>query len=255
MLGARERTPSKVYVFRSYRLPEVIDSNFASMRKTDTSVSLVNVCRIAMANPRYREHVNARLEAQKPAEHMVGAANDINYARLIAEEIQLAYHRTGRLQYLLEIGSQPKKSPSSWRSCWPFNKVQSDRKRLEAKSTMVSDDFEHVQIGNLNELADFDTSKFTAEAEAYCPAQGLYDKLESCARALVKSRRARASTIEWKIFAFSDRYLCSVCRKEGHEVDILDKPAFLDHVDFVHDFYDLEPPEMFKIQKESRVEL
>ncbi|KAG9848048.1 hypothetical protein KCU98_g5418, partial [Aureobasidium melanogenum] len=255
VLGARERTPSKVYVFRSYRLPEVIDSDFASMHKTGAPVPLVNVCRIAMANPRYREHVKAYLEAHGREEHMVGAANNIDFARLIAEEVQSAYTRTGRLQYLLEIGSRPKKSLSSWRSCWPFNKAQSDRKRLEVKSTMTPKDFEHVQIGNLNELAGYVRSKSTAEAEEYCLAQGLYDKLDSCARVLVESRRARASTIEWEIFAFSDRYLCSVCRKEGHKIDILDKPAFLDHVDFVHDFYDLEPPEMFKIQKESRVEL
>lgn len=246
VLGACERTSSRVFVLRSYRRPEAVEP-----------VSLVDVCQITMANSRYRQPFDARFKTQIPVEHKIGAVNNINYARLIADEVQALYNRTERLQCLLEIGSEAKKTPSSWRSrsCWPFNKTQPVRKYLGAKNTMAFKDSEHFQTGSLKELADYVTNKSMAEAEAYCLTQGLYDKLESCARVLVESRRSRASTFEWEIFAFSDRYMCSVCRKEGHEVDILDKPAFLDHVDYVHDFYNLEPPEMFKIQKESREEL
>jgi hypothetical protein len=251
VFGARKHTPSRVYIFRSYR-----ENRSAPINNTSVSVPLVNVCRIAMTNSKHREYVNACLEALRPAEQMVGAvAKTANLTRLVADEVQLAHHETGSLRYLLEIGSQPKRSPSAWRSCWPFNKAQSDSKGLDIKSTANLEDFEHFRIGSLDELTGYVRGKPAARAEEYCSAQGLYDKLESCARVLVESRRSRASTIQWEIFAFSDRYLCSLCRKEGHDIGILDKPAFLDHVDSVHDFYDLEPPEMFKIQKESSVEL
>lgn len=244
VLGACERNSSGVYVLRSYRRPEAVEP-----------ISLVDVCQITMANPKHRKPFDARIKTQIPVEHTIGAANDGDYARLAANEVQVLYNRTGRLQCLLEIGSDMEKTSSSWRSCWPFNKTQPVKKRPRDKSTIALKDFEHFQIGNLKELSDCIASTSMAKAEEYCSVRGLYDKLESCARMLVEYRRSRASTIEWEIFAFSDRYMCSVCREEGHEIDILDKPAFLDHVDFVHDFYDLEPPEMFKIQKESRVEL
>jgi hypothetical protein len=256
VFGARKRTPSKVYVFRSYEQPGARDLRSVFTQNTSVADPLVNVCRIAMANSKYCEYVNACLEAQRPAERMVGAAaKNVNYTRLVADEINLAYHNTGSLRCLLEIGSQPKKSSSARRSCWLFKKAHLKKKGLDIKNTTNLGDFEHLQIGSLSELAEYVRSRFTAEAEEYCSAQGLYDKLESCARVLVESRRSRASTIEWAIFAFSDRYQCSVCRKEGHPIGVLDKPAFFDHVDFVHDFYDLEPSEMFQIQKQSRVEL
>lgn len=224
------------------------------MNHTSVAIPLVNVCRIAMTTSRHPGYVNACLEVQRPAEHMVGAAvTTLDFTRLVADEMQLAYHGKGSLQYLLELGNQSKKSPR--RYCWPFKKARPDAQDLDVKNTTKFGGCEHLRIGSLNELARYVRNNFLAEAEEYCSAGGLHDKLESCARVLVKSRRSRASTIEWEIFAFSDRYLCSVCRKEGRDITILDKPAFFDHVEFVHDFYDLEPPEMLQIQQESRVEL
>lgn len=217
VLGACERNSSGVDVLRSYRRPAATEP-----------VSLVDVCQITMANSRHRGAFDARVETQIPLEHMIGTINNMDYARLLADEVRVLYNCTGRLKCLLEIGSE---------------------------STKDLGDSEHFQIGNLKELAGYVTGKSMAEAEAYCSAQGLYDTLESCARVLVESRLSRARTIGWEIFAFSDRYMCSVCREEGSEVAILDKPAFFDHVSFVHDFYDREPPEMFKIQEQSRFEL
>jgi hypothetical protein len=254
VLGARLHAPSNIQVFRSYQQPEAEDGD--STDETEIPVSLVNVCRVTMANPSHYEYVDIHLKSQKPAEHMIGtAARNTDFAGLITDDIERLYPGTSSLRCLIELGGQTKKSKSSWRTCWPFGKSQSNERYLEVKSTSSSKALKKIKIGGLKELAGFISKGSMVEAEKYCLIHGLYEHLDEYARTLVEARQARARSLEWEIFALSDRYSCSVCRKDGHSTGILDEPAFFDHVDFVHDFYHLPPPEMFKIQEESWMKL
>ncbi|THV89467.1 hypothetical protein D6D27_06452 [Aureobasidium pullulans] len=252
VFGARSTSPSKVFILRSYRQPASTNQGHKHLDENKHLLPLVDVCRVSVANPSYKEYVNVHLDATKSAEGMTGTpTKEFDYHPLIEEEIKLLHGETSFLQYLFEIGSQPKKPASRWLPCLPFERARSVDHFLEAKGDVSAEGRQHLRISGLKELANCLRNQSRAEAERYCLDQGLGDKLESCAQSLVKARRARASTFNWETFAFTDRYMCSVCRKEGPGPEILDEPAFFDHVDFVHDFYDLEPPEMFKIQEES----
>ncbi|TIA05945.1 hypothetical protein D6C81_10160 [Aureobasidium pullulans] len=256
VFGARSTSPSKVFILRSYPQPAPTSQGHKHLDENNYLLPLVDVCRVSVANPSYKEYVNVRLDATKPAEGMTGTpTKGFNYHPLIEEEIKLLHGETSFLQYLLEIGSQPKKPASRWLPCLPFERARSVNRYLEAKGDVSAEGRQHLHISGLKELASCLRNKSRAEAEKYCLDQGLGDKLENCAQSLVKARRARASTFNWETFAFTERYSCSLCRKEGHSTGILDEPAFFDHVDFVHNFYDLPPPHMFEIQNESWMEL
>jgi hypothetical protein len=254
VFGAHLRAPSVIHVFRSYQQPGVRDGH--STEETIIPASLVNVCRVTMANPNHYEHVDIHLKSQNHAEHMVAtAARDIDFTGLVADEIELLYPNTSSLRCLLELGGQTKKPKSSWRTCWSFGRAPSKKQHLEIKSASGPKDLKKIKINGLKELAGFISEESMVEAENHCLVSGLYEQLDNYARLLVESRRSRARSLEWEIFALSDRYSCSICRKDGHNTGILDEPAFFDHVDFVHDFYHLPPPDMFKIQEESWMKL
>jgi hypothetical protein len=209
-----------------------------------------------MANPSHYEHVDIRRKLQDPAEHMIGtAARDINLTGLITDEIELLFPNTSSLRCLFELDGQTTKPRSSWRTRWPFRKAQSSEQSLEVKSTSGPRDLKKIKVSDLEELAGLISKGSLIEAEKYCLVYGLFEQLDDYARLLVESRQSRARSLEWEIFALSDRYLCSICRKDGHDIGILDEPAFFDHDNFVHNFHRLPPPEMFKIQEDSWMEL
>jgi len=254
LFGAHPRTPSVIHVFRSYQQPGVEDAD--STDETGVPISLVNICRVTMANPSHYEHVDIHLKSNKPAEQMVGiAAGNVDFTGLITDEIELLFPNTSSLRCLLELGGQTKKPRSSWRTCWPFKKAQSNEQSLEVKSTSGPKELKKIQVSGLKKLAGLISKGSLVEAEEYCLIYGLFEQLDNYARLLVESRQSRARSLEWETFALSDRYSCSICRKDGHGTGILDEPAFFDHVNFVHDFHHLPPPEMFKIQEESWMEL
>ncbi|THY62751.1 hypothetical protein D6C97_03152 [Aureobasidium pullulans] len=256
VFAARKEDPAELCVFRSYQEPAVGDMNPRDKHNTTPPVSLVNVCRVAMANPSYFESVDIRLDPRKPAECMIEATTkDINLSSLAEQEVKLVYDSTSSLHCLLEIGGQAEKASSSWRFPWSSNEVQTDHFRSEAENNTFAANLEKIRVTDLNVLAHHITRGSRVQAENFCLARGLYAQLEKCARLLVEARRARADTSNWEIFAFSDRYTCSICRGEGRDSGILDKPAFFDHVDFTHEFYGLAPPEMMKIQEESKLKL
>lgn len=224
--------------------------------ETPDSIALVNVCRVAMANPSSYEHVNAPLIAGKPAECMVEiTAKNTRLLPLIEQEVNSLYGNTSSLQCLLELGAQSPNPPSSWSIPWPFNRYQPSRRQQEAESITSPNTLEHLQIGDLSTLASYVQKGLHKEAENHFMTSGLSTQLENCARTLVQARRSRADTLNWEIFAFANRYKCSVCQEQGRDSGILDKPHFFDHVDIVHNFYDLPPEEGFKIQTESLMRL
>ena len=254
VLGAISHAPSSIYVFRSYQHSETTDAHF--MDEDSIPVPLINVCRVTMANPSHYEHVDVRLKLQKHAERMVQTtAQNINFTGLIMDEIQHLYPDTSSLRCLLELSGLPNRSSSSSRFCWPFGKAQSDDQHLKVKSALDSKHLDKIRVSGLKDLVGYISKGSLVEAEKYCMVHGLYDQLENFARTLVETRRSRARSLQWDIFALSDRYSCSICRKKGHDTGILDKPAFLDHVQFLHDFYQRPPQEMFQIQEQSWIKL
>jgi hypothetical protein len=208
-----------------------------------------------MANPSFYEHVNAPLMIGKPAECMIETtAKSSQLLPLMEQEIISLHGNTSSLQCLLEIGAQSKTPPSSWSIPWPFYQ-QSSKPQPEAGSITTSDPPEHFQIGDLSILASYIRRGLNKEAEKHFLTLDLSAQMENCARALVQARRSRADTMNWEIFAFANRYKCSICHEQGQDSGILDKPTFFDHVDVVHNFYDLPPECGFKIQTESLTRL
>jgi hypothetical protein len=208
-----------------------------------------------MANPSFYEHVNAPLMIGKPAECMIETtAKSSQLLPLMEQEIISIHGNTSSLQCLLEIGAQSKTPPSSWSIPWPFYQ-QSSKPQPEAGSITTSDPPEHFQIGDLSILASYIRRGLNKEAEKHFLTLDLSAQMENCARALVQARRSRADTMNWEIFAFANRYKCSICHEQGQDSGILDKPTFFDHVDVVHNFYDLPPECGFKIQTESLTRL
>jgi hypothetical protein len=253
VFGAPKTTPSKLCVFRSYQQTENADKN---AEEAPDSIALVNACRVAMANPSSYEHVNAPLIAGKPAECMVEiTAKNIQLVPLIEQELNSLYGNTSSLQCLLELGAQCPNPPSTWSIPWPFNRHQSSRQQIGAESVTTPNTLEHLQIGDLSTLAGYVRKGFHKEAENHLLTLGLSARLENCARILVQARRSRADTLNWEIFAFANWYKCSICQEQGRDSGILDKPSFFDHVDMVHNFYDLPPEQGFKIQTESSMQL
>jgi len=226
------------------------------MNEDTIPVPLVNVCRVTMADPSRYEHVDVRLNLQKPAQRMARtSARNIDLTGLIIDEVEHLYSDTSSLRCLLQLGGLPNKSSSSNRACWPFRKAQSNDQHLEVKSALDSKNLNKIRVSGLKILAGYISKGSLTEAERHCRVNGLYDQLEDHARTLVEARRSRARSLQWETFAFSDRYSCSICRKKDHDTGILDEPAFLDHVESVHDFYHLPRKEMFQIQEESLMEL
>ncbi|TIA28952.1 hypothetical protein D6C79_10091 [Aureobasidium pullulans] len=255
VLAARKGTSSKYHAFRSYKKPENMGGRSPRPEEKQVSVSVVNVCRAAIANPSHHESVDTQLVSQNSVARMTGATTkDIDFTSLIEDELDYLHHGKASLRCLVELGGQSERQPSIWRSCLPFGKAPSDGHEYEPKINASSGNHQHFQLKDLHELASHVTSSVT-EAEKYCSDKGLYRIVESCARVLVKARRSRADTANWEIFAFSDRYSCSICRTEGGDSGILDKPAFFDHVEYTHDFYELSPPDMIKVQNESKLKL
>lgn len=200
-----------------------------------------------MANPSSYEHVNTPLSAGKPAECMVETtAKSVQLLPLIEEELKSLYGNTSSLQCLLELGAQSPNLPSSWSIPWPFKRHQPSKRPQEAESVTTPDTPEHLQIGDLSTLASHVRKGLHQEAEFHFMTLGLFAQLESFARTLVQARRSRADTLNWEIFAFANRYKCSICQEQGCDSGILDKPSFFDHVDMVHNFYDLPPEQGFK---------
>jgi hypothetical protein len=209
-----------------------------------------------MANPSFYEHVNAPLIIGKPAECMVETtAKSTQLLPLIEQELNFLHGNTSSLQCLLEIGAQSKTPPSSWSIPWPFNQHQSSKPQPEAECIATSDPLEHFQIGDLSILASYIRRGLNKEAEKHFLTLGLSAQMENCAKVLVQARRSRADTMNWEIFAFANRYKCSICQEQGQDSGILDKPTFFDHVDVVHNFYDLPAECGFKIQTESLTRL
>lgn len=209
-----------------------------------------------MANPSFYEHVNAPLIAGKPAECMIEiAAKRIQLLPLVQQEMKSLHGDTSSLQCLLVIGAQIQTPPSSWSLPWPFNQHTSRERQPEARNVATSDSPEHFQMGDLNTLNNYVRRGLDKEAEKELLNLGLSAQIENCARILVQARRSRADTLNWEIFAFATRYRCSLCQEQGRDSGILDKPTFFDHVDIIHNFYDLPPERGLEVQTESIMQL
>lgn len=83
-------------------------------------------------------------------------------------------------------------------------------------------------------------ARIRKSTEAYCKRADVKEKIDSCAKTLVRLRQSRARTTRWERFALGIRYTCRVnqtCSSRSQKFE--DRDAFMDHLMWEHN----EPPQ------------